>query len=111
MKNHPVVVYPSKEHLNREDQPAWKITSAAVDVAPVDLKPTDMVINRIIDNTSVAKAAANRGAKAQALAYPREKGARFLGCNANISSAGRLHRKFQTLSEGILSEGEQERFF
>ena len=124
MKNHPVRVYPLKEHLNREDQLAWKIASVPVDVAPVYLKATDMVINRVIDNTSVAIAAANResptAARAQALAHPREKGARFLGCNANISvDAERTAwvnqradyiRKFQTLSEGLLSEGEQERF-
>ena len=51
MKNYPVRVYPSKERLNREDQLAWKIASVAVDVALVDLQATDMVINRIIDNT------------------------------------------------------------
>ena len=124
MKNHPSRVYPSKEHLNREDQLAWKIASVAVDVAPVDFKATDMVINRIIDNTSVAIAAANweppTAARAQALAHPREKGVRFLGCNANISVDVELSawanqradyiRKFQTLSEGLLTEGEQECF-
>ena len=89
MKNHLVKVYPSKEHLNREDQLAWKLASVASDTAPNDLQATDMVINRIIDNASVALAAANRepptAARAQALAHPREKGARLLGCNKNIS--------------------------
>ncbi len=89
MKNHLVRVYPSKEQLNREDQLAWKLASVASDTAPNDLQATDMVINRIIDNASVALAAANRepptAARAQALAHPREKGARLLGCNKNIS--------------------------
>jgi len=89
MKNHLVKVYPSKEHLNREDQLAWKLASVASDTAPNDLQATDMVINRIIDNASVALAAANRepptAARAQALAHPREKGARLLGCNKDIS--------------------------
>ena len=115
MKNHPVKVYPSKEHLKREDQLAWKIASVAFDVASVDLKATDMLINRIIDHTSVAIAAASRepptAARAQALAHPREIGARFLGCNANISvnaewAAWANQRadyigKVQTLSEGF----------
>ena len=89
MKNHLVRVYPSKEQLNREDQLAWKLASVASDTAPNDLQATDMVINRIIDNASVALAAANRepptAARAQALAHPREKGARLLGCNKDIS--------------------------
>ena len=124
MKNYPVRVYPSKERLNREDQLAWKIASVAVDVAPVDLQATDMVINRIIDNTFLAIAAANgeppEAARAQALTHPREKGVRFLGCNANISvdaewaawanQRADYIRKVQTLSEGLFSEREQERF-
>lgn len=124
MKNHLGRVYPSKEHLHREDQLAWKIAAVAVDVAPGDLKATDMVIDRIIDNTSAAIAAAYRepptAARAQALVHPREKGARLLGCNANISvdaewaawanQRADYIRKLQTLSEGLLSEREQERF-
>ena len=81
MKNYPARVYPSKERLNRKDQLAWKIASVAVDVAPVDLQATDMVINRIIDNTFLAIAAANgeppEAARAQALTHPREKGYAF----------------------------------
>jgi 2-methylcitrate dehydratase len=83
MKNHIVRTRPSKENLPREDQLAWKIAGVAVDSVAVDDAVTDMVINRIIDNASVAIAAINRNppaaARAQALAHPRDGGATVLG--------------------------------
>jgi len=83
MKNHIVRVYPSKENLPREDQLAWKIARIAVDPAPIDPAVEDMVINRIIDNASVAIAAINRAptaaARVQALAHPRDGGAALFG--------------------------------
>ena len=60
MKNHTVRVYPSKENLPREEQLAWKLAQIAVDPAPIDPAVEDMVINRIIDNASVAIASVNR---------------------------------------------------
>ena len=74
MKNHSVKVYLSKQNLKKEDQLAWKIAAVAADPVEVETAVTDMVINRIIDNASVAIAAINRPpvahARAQALAHP-----------------------------------------
>ncbi len=60
MKLHDVKVYPSKVHLPREDQLAWKIAGVAADKVAVPKDTTEMIINRIIDNASVAIAAINR---------------------------------------------------
>lgn len=83
MKIHSVRVHPEKDRLARNDQFAWKIASVAADPVPVDAEVADMVINRIIDNASVAIAAINRGpvvtARAQALAHPRDGGATVFG--------------------------------
>ncbi|EMY33056.1 2-methylcitrate dehydratase [Arthrobacter crystallopoietes BAB-32] len=72
--NHKVRVYRSEENLPREDQLAYKIAKVAVDPVEVDSEVTNMVINRIIDNASVAIASLNRGpivsARAQALSHP-----------------------------------------
>lgn len=77
MKKHLVRVYPSKEKLAKENQLAWKMAAIATDNAAVGDAVTDMVINRIIDNASVAMAAANRrpvaSARAMALAHPRQQ--------------------------------------
>lgn len=87
MKRHEVRVYPSKEHLPKEDQLAYKMAVMAHD--PVDLEPAvvDMIINRIIDNASVAIAATNRrpvaNARSQALCFPKEGGATVFGMPNN----------------------------
>ncbi len=60
MKLHDVKVYPSKAHLPREEQLAWKIAGVAADKVTVPKDTTEMIINRIIDNASVAIAAINR---------------------------------------------------
>ncbi len=60
MQNHTVKVYPSKHALARDDQLAWKIAAVATDPVEVESDVADMVINRIIDNASVAMAAINR---------------------------------------------------
>ncbi|WP_291279743.1 MmgE/PrpD family protein [Galactobacter sp.] len=69
-----VRVYRSDENLPREEQLAHKIASVAADPVAVEQEVTDMVINRIIDNASVAIASLNRGpivsARGQALAHP-----------------------------------------
>ncbi len=86
MKLHPVTVYPSKANLPKQDQLAWKLASLASDKVGIDPDVTDMVINRIIDNASVAIAATNHSAPAnarsQALAHPRENGATVFGLPA-----------------------------
>ncbi|MEM6783336.1 MAG: MmgE/PrpD family protein [Bacteroidota bacterium] len=83
MQQHLVRVYPSKEPLPREDQLAYKIARVASDLVAVDADVTEMIINRIIDNASVAIASVNRGAvrtaRAMALAHPRTGGASVFG--------------------------------
>jgi 2-methylcitrate dehydratase len=83
MRKHLVRVYPSKEKLARENQLAWKFAEIASDNAPIKDDVTDMVINRIIDNASVAIASANRrpvaSARAMAIAHPRANGATVFG--------------------------------
>jgi 2-methylcitrate dehydratase len=87
MKKYPVRVYPSKEKLARENQLAWHIAEIASDTAPIKADVTDMVINRIIDNASVAIASANRrpvaSARAMAIAHPRSNGATVFGMPNN----------------------------
>ena len=60
VKEHHVRVYKSEENLPREDQLAYKIAKVAADPVDVSDEVTDMVINRVIDNASVAIASLNR---------------------------------------------------
>ncbi|RKW70932.1 MmgE/PrpD family protein [Galactobacter caseinivorans] len=74
MINHTVRVYRSDENLPREEQLAHKIATIAADPVAVDPDVEEMVINRIIDNASVAIASLNRApivsARGQAQAHP-----------------------------------------
>jgi 2-methylcitrate dehydratase len=83
MQIHDVRVHPSKSHLPRQDQLAWKIAAVAADKVAVDREVTDMIINRIIDNASVAIASVNRrpaiSARDMALGHPRKGGATLFG--------------------------------
>ena len=60
MRNIKVRVYKSSAKLKKEDQLAWKIAEIASDKASLNEDAIDMVINRIIDNTSVAIASLER---------------------------------------------------
>ena len=77
MKLHPVRVYASDEPLPREDQLAWKIAEVAAEKIDATDAVADMVINRIIDNASVATASLRRGpiisSRSQAAAHPVER--------------------------------------
>ena len=83
MKLHDVKVFPSKTALAREDQLAWKIAAVASDKVAVGRDTADMIINRIIDNASVAIAAINRrpvvSARDMALGHSRKGGATIFG--------------------------------
>ncbi len=74
MQLHPVKLHPSKALLPREEQLAWKIAGVAADKVAVEKAVAEMIINRIIDNASVAIAAINRkpvvSARAMALGHP-----------------------------------------
>jgi len=60
MINHSVKVYPSKFRLNKKKQLAWKIAEIASDNVKLNKDSIEMVINRIIDNASMAMASLNR---------------------------------------------------
>ncbi|MEZ0312950.1 MAG: MmgE/PrpD family protein [Myxococcota bacterium] len=83
MRNHHVRVYPSKEHLPKEKQLAWAMAEVATDPVAIDPATSEMIVNRVIDNASVAIAAANRtpvaNARSQALTHPTPDGATLFG--------------------------------
>jgi 2-methylcitrate dehydratase len=89
MKLHEIRVYPSKTPLKREDQLAWKIASVATDKVAVPAEVTAMIINRIIDNASVAIASVNRfapiSARGMALGHTRKGGATVFGAPARVT--------------------------
>ena len=88
MRNIIVKVHPSKANLKKKDQLAWKIAEIASDKAKINKDAVEMVINRIIDNASVAIASYNRkpvvSARQMALAHPRKTGANVFGLNAKV---------------------------
>lgn len=89
MREHKVNVYPSKASLPKEDQLAYKLAKVAIDAPNISPEVVDMVINRIIDNASVAIASVNRtpvaNARTQALAHPRQ------GSGANLFGMPNTH--------------------
>ncbi|MEZ0260021.1 MAG: MmgE/PrpD family protein [Alphaproteobacteria bacterium] len=100
--HHHVKVHPEKDLLQKKDQLAWKMAEVAQDPVAVDAESTDMIINRIIDNASVALAAVNRRpvttARAQALDHPRtgKRGATVFG----VSSKQQFSAEWATWANG-----------
>ena len=96
MKTHHVHAHPSRDELPRDDQLAWKMAEVAADPVAVESDVTEMIINRIIDNASVAVASLNRGpiktARAQARAHVREGGATLFGMPAEQNRLRRMGR-------------------
>ena len=88
MINHKVRVFTSKIKLNKKKQLAWKIAEIASDNAKLNKDSIEMVINRIIDNASVAIASLNRNpvisAREMAKAHLRKGGANIFGINSKI---------------------------
>jgi 2-methylcitrate dehydratase len=82
---HTVTVHPEKDLLQKQDQLAWKMAEVAADPVAVDDDVTEMIVNRMIDNASVAVASLNRGpvttARAQAMDHARtgKRGATVFG--------------------------------
>ncbi len=97
---HDVRVHPESNRLPREDQLAWKIAQVAVDPVPVEDEVMEMIVNRIIDNASVAIASVNRHpvvtARDQALAHPRPGGATVFGCGPEM----RVHAEWAAWANG-----------
>jgi len=89
MKNHALRMYRSDESLPREAQLAWKIAEVAADPVAVTAEVTDMIINRVIDNASVATASLGRApvvaARGQAEAHPYAPGATMFGSTVRSS--------------------------
>ncbi len=85
---HKIKVYPSKTHLPKKKQLAWKLAEIASDNSKINKKSLDMVVNRIIDNASVAVASLNRKAvmssREMALTHPRKSGATLFGVNSKL---------------------------
>ncbi len=85
---HKVKVYPSKVKLDKRKQLAWKLAEIASDNAKLNKKSIEMVINRIIDNASVAIASLNRkpviSSREMAMAHSRNNGATVFGLSSNL---------------------------
>ncbi|GAA2952334.1 MmgE/PrpD family protein [Microbacterium schleiferi] len=84
---HHVRVHRSDENLAREGQLAWHIAEVAADPVAVESEVVDMIINRVIDNASVAAASLTRrpvsAARQQALDHAVSisgVGATVFGC-------------------------------
>ena len=85
---HKVKVYPSKIHLPKKNQLAWKIAEIASDNSKLNKDAIEMSINRIIDNASVAIASLNRrpvvSSREMALKHSRKNGATLFGVNSKL---------------------------
>ncbi len=97
---HELRVHPESERLAREQQLAWRIAAVAADPVTVAPDVTAMIINRVIDNASVAIASINRHpvvtARDQALAHGRPGGASVFGCGPEI----RVHAEWAAWANG-----------
>jgi 2-methylcitrate dehydratase len=86
--DHVVRTFTSDENLDREDQLAWKLADVAIDPAEVTAEVAEMVINRIIDNASVAAASIMRSpavaARDQALAHRASPGSTVVGERSDV---------------------------
>ncbi len=86
MITHTVKVCPSKIKLDKKNQLAWKLAEISSDNVKLNKKSIEMVINRIIDNASVAIASLNRKAvvssREMALRHPKKNGATLFGVNS-----------------------------
>lgn len=100
MKQHKVKVFPSKVELKKKDQLAYKIAEVASDDSPLNDQAVEMVINRIIDNASVAIASFSRqpvvSARQMAIAHSRSNGATIFG----LSSKELFHCEWAAWANG-----------
>ena len=95
-----VKVHPSTANLKKKDQLAWQIAEIATDKSKPSGDAVDMVINRIIDNASVAIASFYRkpvvSAREMALAHSRKNGATIFG----IDSKQKFHCEWAAWANG-----------
>ena len=101
MIDYDVKVSPSKAGLKRDDQLAWKIAGVAADRVAVTKDVAAMIVNRIIDNASVAIASTNRrpivSARDMALARPNKNGASVFG----VPSTKRVSPEWAAWANGV----------
>src|ERR1700761_8921404 len=101
MIDYDVKVSPSKAELKRDDQLAWKIAGVAADKVAVPRDVAGMIINRIIDNASVAIASSNRraivSARDMALARPNKAGASVFG----VPTSKRVSPEWAAWANGV----------
>src|SRR5271168_2438839 len=101
MIDYDVRVSPSKAGLKREDQLAWKIAGVAADKVAVTRDVAAMIVNRIIDNASVAIASSNRhsivSARDMALARPNKAGASVFG----VPTSKRVSPEWAAWANGV----------
>ena len=97
---HDVRVHPEADRLARADQLAWKLAEVASDPVAVEAEVAEMIVNRLIDNASVALASINRHpvvtARDQALAHPRAEGATVFGLDGGV----RVHAEWAAWANG-----------
>jgi len=100
MREIKVKVHPSSAKLKKKDQLAWQIAEIATDKSKPSGAAIEMVINRIIDNASVAIASFSRkpviSAREMALAHPRKNGATIFG----IDSKQKFHCEWAAWANG-----------
>jgi 2-methylcitrate dehydratase len=100
MQHLDITVHPESDRLPRDQQLAWKIAEVASDSVEVLPEVEEMIVNRVIDNASVAIASVNRhsvmSARAEALAHQREGGATVFGCGPDV----RVHAEWAAWANG-----------
>ena len=100
MRDIKVKVHSSAANLKKQDQLAWQIAEIATDKSKVSGDAIDMVINRLIDNASVAIASFYRkpvaSAREMALAHPRKNGATIFG----IDTQQKFHCEWAAWANG-----------
>ena len=100
MRKIKVKVHPSSANLKKQDQLAWQIAEIATDKSKVSGDAVDMVINRFIDNASVAIASFYRkpvvSAREMALAHPRKNGSTIFG----IDTKQKFHCEWAAWANG-----------
>ncbi|WP_032377240.1 2-methylcitrate dehydratase PrpD [Rhodococcoides fascians] len=89
MKTHLVRTRTSAENFPQSEHLAWKVAEVAADEVEVPEATAEMIVNRIIDNASVAAASLVRrpvtSARAQAQAHPYSPGATVFGIGGKYS--------------------------
>ncbi|WP_144836981.1 MmgE/PrpD family protein [Kocuria rosea] len=102
---HSVRVHPSKDNLPREEQLAWKMAEVAADPVEVTPEVTEMVINRVLDNASVAIASLNRdpivSARDQALAHAPTPGGTGSGLYGVDTATRKVSPEWAAWANGV----------